>query len=177
MFKANREKALIIGYAIVVVIAGALLMRYYVSPFFEQKYPAGKVMLEVPFVRQKEWYCSEASASMVLQYYGYYMSQDEIHNLGYTQFENMLPILQQYIDAKYARLSLEGLIKELEKRNPVIIRIVEGRYFHTVVVVGYEDGIIYVNDPALRPKMPVSAPILLEKWAQAHFAAIISSKR
>jgi len=136
---------------------------------------AGRVILDVPFVLQKEWYCSEASASMVLRYYGHDLSQDQINEMGYDRFENMLPLLAKYVNCKYAFLTMEDLKREIDEGDPVIIRILPGSFLHTIVVVGYNNKYIYVHDPAVGPKIPVDPQALLFVWRFTKYAAIIFS--
>lgn len=135
----------------------------------------GKVILDVPFVFQKEWYCSEASASMVLRYYGHNLSQDQINEMGYDRFENMLPLLAKYVNCKYGFLTMEDLKREIDEGDPVIIRILIGRTLHTIVVVGYDNKHIYVHDPAVGPRLPVNPQALLSVWQFTKYAAIIFS--
>jgi len=138
---------------------------------------AGRVILDVPFVLQKEWCCSEASASMVLRYYGHDLSQDQINEMGYDRFENMLPLLAKYVNCKYAFLTTEDLKREIDEGDPVIIRILPppGSFLHTIVVVGYDNKNIYVHDPAVGPKLPVSPQTLLSVWRFTKCVAIIFS--
>ncbi len=138
---------------------------------------AGRVILDVPFVFQKEWYCSEASASMVLRYYGHNLSQDQINEMGYDRFENMLPLLAKYVNCKYGSLTIEGLKREIDEGDPVIIRILPrgARALHTIVVVGYDNKYIYVHDPAVGLKLTVSPQVLLSVWQSTKYAAIIFS--
>lgn len=133
----------------------------------------GAKVLNVPFVKQKPWYCSEASASMVLKYYGYNISQDDVHNAGYENFETMLPFLNKYIKCKYATLTPQDLKKQIDQGKPVIIRIVIGEYLHTVVVVGYKENYFYIHDPAKGPYVKVSTKELLAVWKPNHCKAII----
>ncbi len=136
---------------------------------------AGRVILDVSFVLQKEWYCSEASASMVLRYYGYNLSQDQINEMGYDRFENMLPLLAKYVNCKYSSLTIEGLKREIDEGDPVIIRVLIGNVLHTIVVVGYDNKYIYIHDPAVGPKIPASPQALLSVWKPTKYAAIIFS--
>ncbi len=130
-------------------------------------------MLDVPYVHQKPWYCSEASASMVLQYFGYNLTQDQIHDAGYDRFENMLPIIQRYVQSHYASLSLKELKKEIDEGKPVVIRVLMGSYLHTVVVVGYDEKYVYIHDPAVGPYLRTNPKALLKIWKPTGFKAII----
>jgi len=122
-------------------------------------------LLRVPFVEQKPWYCSEASASMVLQYYGFNVSQEEVNRQGYDRFENMLPFLQRYVEAEYLEgLSLEEVKVQIDTGNPVILRIMSGGYRHSIVVVGYGEGYLYIHDPAEGAYMKADPQALLKVW-------------
>jgi len=140
---------------------------------YEKLKSSGIKVLNVPFVKQKPWYCSEASASMVLRYYGFNVSQDDVHNAGYENFETMLPFLRRYLKCKYATLTPEDLRAEIDSGRPVIIRIVVGNYLHTVVVVGYDKEYFYVHDPAIGPYYKVSEKKLLDLWKPNNCKAIV----
>ena len=102
---------------------------------------------------------------MVLQYYGFNISQEEINRQGFDRFENMLPLLQRYVEAKYVRgLSIEGVKAELDAGNPVILRLLLGSFRHSVVAVGYDANYIYIHDPAKGPYLKINPQSLLEVW-------------
>jgi len=143
---------------------------------YEELKSTGVKVLNVPFVKQKPWYCSEASASMVLRYYGFNVSQDDVHNAGYENFETMLPFLRRYLKCKYAVLSPEDLRAEIDSGRPIIIRIVVGTYLHTIVVVGYHGDYFYVHDPAIGPYIKVSEKKLLDSWRLNNCKAIVLLK-
>jgi uncharacterized protein YvpB len=132
-------------------------------------------VLPVPFVRQKPWYCSESSASMVLQYYGFTVSQDDVHDAGFDRFENMLPFLQRYVNAEYRQLNIEALKEQIDLGNPVIIRVMAGEYRHSIVVVGYDENYIYVHDPAVGPYLKAKPNVLLEVWRPTGYLSIVLS--
>ena len=140
---------------------------------YEELRRSGAKVLNVPFVRQKPWYCSEASASMVLRYYGFNVSQDDVHDAGYESFETMLPFLRRYLNCSYARLTPEALKAEIDGGRPVIIRIVVGGYLHTVVVVGYKGDAFYIHDPARGPYVEVSRKELVSVWGANNYRAIV----
>jgi ABC-type bacteriocin/lantibiotic exporter with double-glycine peptidase domain len=137
---------------------------------------AQKFVLNVPYVKQKPNFCSEASASMVLKYYDYNVSQDEINRMGYDRFENMLPLLKRYVNCTYKSLSIDELQEEIRKNNPVIIRVRAGVSLHTVVVVGYEDDCLLIHDPALGPYIPIKLSLgesFIRAWASTNYSSII----
>ncbi|MEM3956960.1 MAG: C39 family peptidase [Thermoproteota archaeon] len=167
----------IILILLVIVLAIALSIPTGYRSIPRSNYTSGKV-LSVPFFRQEPDLCSEASASMVLLYYGLNFSQKEINAMGFDRFENMLPFLDRYIYCSYESLSIGGLREEIEKENPVIIRLRIGISLHTVVVVGYENDWIIVHDPAT-----VAFQLLrvdesfISSWAATNYASIVSHGR
>jgi uncharacterized protein YvpB len=102
---------------------------------------------------------------MVLQYYGFNVSQEDVSKEGYDRFENMLPFLQRYVEAEYLKgLSLEEVKAQIDAGNPVILRILLGSYRHSVVVVGYDRNHIYIHDPAQGPYMKADPQTLMKVW-------------
>ncbi len=158
--------------ALVSVLVILYILKNY-SNFYQTTYVERKI-LKVPFIKQKPYFCSEASASMVLLYYGINITQEEINAMGFDRFENMLPLLDKYVCCAYKSLSVEELIEELKKDHPVIIRLKIGFSLHTIVVVGYEDSWIVVHDPALGPFMllRVDEPFI-SSWAATNYASIV----
>jgi len=163
------------GKGILILVAFLLLLLIFIfSPKVQKE--EQKFILKVPFVKQKPYFCSEASASMVLMYYGFNVSQDEINRLGYDRFENMLPFLRKFINCTYKSLSIEGLKEEIRKKNPVIIRIRAGFTLHTVVVVGYEDDILYIHDPEIGSYIPIKLSLdesFVRAWASTNYSSIV----
>ena len=174
-----------VGFLAVLTILFAIFLAY---PYFSSNYSEATIedlyvgvltskdeakVLEMPFVKQKPYYCSEASASMVLQYYGFQISQDEVHDEGYEYFEKMLPLLQRYLDAEYhENFSLEEVKAQIDSGNPVILRILAGSYKHSVVVVGYDEKYIYIHDPAVGPYLKAKPEILVKLWDKTGRLAI-----
>ena len=169
---------------VILVIVSATYFEYKSSPTseedlklqlrrYEELKRMGAKVLNVPFVRQKPWFCSEASASMVLRFYGFNVTQDDVSKAGYTCFEDMLPFLRRYLQCEYAILTLDDLRREIDLGRPVIIRILPGQYLHTVVVVGYNDNYFYLHDPAINPYVKVDESKLLSVWKATKCKAIV----
>ena len=137
----------------------------------------GRKVLDVPFVWQRPWYCSEASASMVLQYYGFNLTQEEINAMGFDRFEVLEPLMERYVHCEYRSLSLEELKREIDEGDPVMIRTLPDSYLHTVVVVGYDGEYVIVHDPARGPYVKVAVPDLLREWAATDYAAMVFERR
>lgn len=129
---------------------------------------SGKVLLNVPFFRQEEeWYCSEASAVMILQYYGYEnITQDFVNENMAINFETMVKPLENYLEnISYAVLNIENLKAEINENDPVIVRISSNNVRHTIVVVGYDfEGNLIVHDPALGENLVITEETLKKYW-------------
>lgn len=181
-----------IGLIFIIIFLAASIGAFFLKPptasepsdlyigVWDGKGENGKI-LNVPYVRQKRMYCSEASTSMVLRYYGYDISQEEVHDKIADRFEKMAgPLNDNYLTCHETSLSLEGLKEEIDENDPVMIRLLPspGKYRHTVVVVGYDEENIYVHDPSPDPKLggenlATDPDELLEIWELTGYAAII----
>lgn len=163
-----RKTALLLVFAAL----AALLLSLNYFPQGEERLPAGfsfggKKVLDVPFVWQKPWFCSEASASMVLGYYGFNLTQDEINAMGYDRFEVLKPLMERYLDCEYKSLTPEELKREIDEGDPVMVRVRSGPYLHTVVVVGYDGEYVIVHDPGRGPYLKIEAGELWQKLVAA----------
>lgn len=165
-------KEIILAILVLVpVIILSIFTRYVGIP--QANYTSGKI-LSVPFIKQGPNLCSEASASMVLLYYGLNFSQEEINAMGFDRFENMLPFLEKYVYCTYKSLSVEELKEEVLKGNPIIIRLRIGFSLHTVVAVGYEDNWIIVHDPTLGPFIMIRIDeSFISSWAATNYSSIV----
>jgi uncharacterized protein YvpB len=112
---------------------------------------------------------------MVLRYYGFNVSQEDVHEAGYDRFETLLPFLRRYVECEYATMSVNDLRGEVNKGKPVIIRVLRGSYRHTLVVVGYDGSGVYIHDPAWGPSIRVSDSDLLHEWEPLGCIAIVFS--
>ena len=164
------DRRLLASATVVAVVLLAVLTFRHPTPKPSQE----AVVLDVVFVKQKPWFCSEASASMLLQYYGFNLTQDEINAMGYDRFENMLPLIQKYLNASYAYLTLEELKAQIDMGRPVVVRLEINGVRHTVVVVGYDDRYVYVNDPARGPAKPVPIKKFMRQWSRTGYLAIVA---
>jgi hypothetical protein len=113
-------------------------------------------IIHVPMYHSERYnYCSEASAQMLLQYYGYFIGQDQIHN-DYWTIEEMGPLFDKY-NFRLVRIPVKEMETEiipifLQNGIPVIVRTSYSTGGgHTVVAVGYRNygEYIDVNDPDL----------------------------
>ncbi len=164
------DRKLLASAAAVALVLLAVLTFRHPTPQPSQE----AVVLDVPFVKQRPWFCSEASASMLLQYYGFNLTQEEINAMGYDRFENMLPLIQKYLNASYAHLTLGELKAQIDMGRPVMVRLEINGIRHTVVVVGYDENYIYVNDPARGPAVPVPVKKFMRLWSRTGYLAIVA---
>ncbi|MGQ9597405.1 MAG: C39 family peptidase [Thermoproteota archaeon] len=164
-------KGISLATLILVLVVFCILRNH--SGFPQATYAERKI-LSVPFIEQGPNLCSEASASMVLLYYGINISQEEINAMGFDRFEKMLPLLDKHVHCEYKSLSVGGLVEELKEGHPVIIRLKVGFSLHTVVAVGYEDSWIIVHDPASGPcvLLRVEEPFI-SSWAATSYSSIV----
>lgn len=122
-------------------------------------------LLAVPFISQKKLYCSEASATMILHYYGKNkITQEYVHENISINFEKMLPPLTRYLDCSYEALRIEGLKREINEGDPIMIRLLIGEVRHTVVVVGYKTESVIIHDPERGKNLKMSYETLLNHW-------------
>jgi uncharacterized protein YvpB len=131
------------------------------------------LILNVPFQRSADdFYCSEASASMVLEYYGYEVSQREVH-VHSERFETMVPFLRGFIDCELVtNFGPDDLKAEISCGNPVMIRILPNKNRHTIVIVGYDESHLYAHDPDAYAFLKTDPDVLLKYWEPMGFAAI-----
>ncbi|MCH8295656.1 C39 family peptidase [Candidatus Poribacteria bacterium] len=140
-------------------------------------------MIRVPHLRQKPGSksCLVISVKMVLDGYGVYRTEEEIGTV--IEYDPVLGASIMNIDllpeawgvmTESGEIELERVKQEIDCDTPVIV-VVEAHYLpyreasiranHTLVVVGYDDDNIYVND-ALLPEAPTAIPVgdFLKAW-------------
>ena len=113
-------------------------------------------MHKVPLYYSKRInYCSEASAQMLLAYYGIYIDQDDLHRQGLVNFLDIPKVLSKYLKGVVlAKADFTELLRILKKK-PVIVRICTVQMYdclyvgHSIVLTGYDNVWLYANDPDL----------------------------
>ena len=128
-------------------------------------------LLPVPHKQQRqEADCLAACAAMVLAYhhihFGYdlYLSRLQVNEIG-TPFSNLRFLTSWGVQAKIEHGSMEHLRAYLSHRTPIIVAVATGElrsYWieatsHAIVVIGADEGHVYVNDPAF-PVAPRKIP-------------------
>lgn len=119
------------------------------------------VLLPVPLYSQSRiGSCLPACARMVLAYWGYQLSEQEIGQIvgtrqAGTPISNILRLRSIGHSVSYAALSEQELRRQLEAGRPIICRLwtVMLDYWpsdtpHAAVVIGYDDEFVFVSDPA-----------------------------
>ncbi len=138
------------------------------------------VLLPVPHFEQSDYgYCLPACARMVLAYQNRQMSEEELAEiLGTQSFGTPISHINRLIALQY-RVTYRSFSEAELKSNllqgiPVIARVWTGfltywaeESFHVVVVIGFDDEQVYLNDPAFADA-PQTTPwdSFLAAWAE-----------
>ena len=143
---------------------------------------AAAVDLAVPFVPQEKDTCGAAALAMVLGYWGRPVPHSEI---AQALAEPELRGIRGTRLATFARerglyaLAYEGDMAQLRdyvaKGRPLIVAWKVGRdRFHDVVVVGFDEGAVVVNDPAEGAARRVATRVFEKRWAGAsHWTLLV----
>ena len=154
-------------------------------------------MVHIAHLRQKPGSnsCLVISVKMVLDYHGIYRTEAEIGAV--MEFDPVLGASIMNIDllpegwgirTDSGEIDLEHLKQEIDHGTPVLV-VVEVPYLpyrdasiranHTLVVVGYDDEVVYVND-ALIAEAPTAIPVrdFLKAWdGLGRFGGIITKQQ
>ncbi len=118
------------------------------------------------YLGEKKNFCTEATLKSFLEHYGILKTQEQIHKeVPYFEHPNLIPYLIKTTGKTFIKPSkITSLkIKEIiQSSNPILLRLNKK---HTVVVVGYNDG-IHVLDPA-KGKMTLSFDEVLKNMTGA----------
>ena len=146
------------------------------------------VLLTLPhFEQSRDGMCLPACTRMMLAYWGQTLSESRIAKiLGTKAFgtpiSNIERLQQQGYQIEFGSLTVEQLKGHLLNNHPVIVRVWTAMldYWqaeatsHVVVVVGFDDNRVYLNDPAL-PQAPQSTSwdSFLAAWAEFDETSVV----
>lgn len=162
-----------------------------------QDHPEYTKILDLPYVKQQCNYCGPASLSMVMQYFGYSTTQEEIaEELGAKE------IKKQGVEpgelALYARrrgmrvsarndVGLGGMLRALEKDLPLIAMcraFPPQRGLHYAVIRGYdlEEEALFIHDPAWSRRKKTPWEDFEPRWwipkeSYFYFALVVEPKK
>lgn len=162
---------------LIVTISCFAIPFLFISGFNAKESISDKHMIQgVPFVMQKPYYCGPASFEMVLGYYGYVVSQDDIKKADFenetgTNYHKMQWWLwkEKKIKSNALTGNLALIKKFILEDTPVIVRqwtTLKRKGTHYRVVVGYDDinKIIFCHDPRKGPNISLSYDKFIQLW-------------
>lgn len=131
--------------------------------------------LHVPFEKQELMFlCGPRSLRMVLDYNGKRVSIKKLRALtGVTSEEGttrraMASTLRRFgfIVRVKQHATLEDVERAIEQRLPVIVNYRDfiSNEGHYGVVTGIDKKFVYLNDPLMRPNLPVKRSDFLKRW-------------
>ena len=143
---------------------------------------AASALLEVPFVPQQKDTCAAASLAMVMQYWQAPAEHDEIaaallspelHGIAGSRLTDFAR--ERGFQAIAYEGDAENLREYVGKGRPLIVAWKMGRTrYHDVVVVGFQDDAVVVNDPDAGPGRAVPAKTFEKRWAGAgHWTLLV----
>lgn len=148
------------------------------------------VLLPVPhFEQSRDGSCLPACVQMVLSHLGDERTEANLSQLlgtkAYgTPIRNAARLREDGYDVQVLQITRKDLESILEAGTPVIVRAwttMLGYWdvttSHVVVVVGYDDSFVFINDPAFsNAPQQVVCDAFLAAWAEYDETAVIISK-
>lgn len=96
--------------------------------------------------------CSETVAAMIIRYYGVETGPMEIYRKEGEdlQFQDIPRVVYEYTGrvTNIRHGSRKDVKEEVDRGRPVAVRTHSLRVGHTLLVVGWRDGVFVVNDPS-----------------------------
>ena len=151
--------------------------------------------LKIPHYEQKlSNSCLPASVRMVLAYYGTKKSEESLRRLLKTKAAGTNPLNVTYLRDWNFKVSvsfsnLDELKDYIFQEKPIIVLLWTGElsywnskeyfdYLHSVVVVGFDEENVFINDPAF-PNYPILIPYneFLEAWSYSQQMLILIEKQ
>jgi len=135
-------------------------------------------IIDMPFERQRGTYmCSEASMSMVLKFHGFDIEQENLTSC--VNLESMNDCVDKYLKCTVKDNGvLDDIISEVDNNRPVMVRILPKWQdeLHTIVVKGYDQDNIIVNDPAMGEGHVIPRSNFLDLWDGGYHRYMACSK-
>src|SRR5262249_38682364 len=136
---------------------------------------AAAALLSVPYVPQRAEGCGPAALTMVLRFWGRPVLHDEVAasladpELRGTAGARLVSVAEgEGLRAAAVQGDLALVGASLARGRPRIVALDEGQpLLHDVVVVGIEDGVVVVNDPARGAERRLAWPHFERRWAAA----------
>lgn len=150
------------------------------------------VNLDVPFVKQEKDGCGAASIAMIIEYWQRQQGQplkadaDEIQRMLYSPQAHGIHAsqLRAYLEQHGFRTFAFGgqwsdLGEQVEKGRPLIVALKPGgqNQLHYVVVAGWDQGVVLINDPAERKLLKRERSQFEREWKAAGNWALLAVPR
>lgn len=147
-----------------------------------------QVLLDVPFVKQPKNLCGPAAVTMVLKYWHELLELEDgvpqIYEVAEAlSLEGDVGVLgsdmRRYLASQgFHAFAIEGSFPDLEQHvgrgRPVIVGLTRGSTTHYVVVVGYDEKYVYVNDPAVKKGLRLARVSFNDDWASARSWTLVA---
>jgi len=142
-----------------------------------------RLLLEVPFVAQREDGCAAAALAMVLRYWGDPAPEGELaaalpgRDDPGVAGSRLVEVARKrgHVAVAY-RGDMQHLREQLGKGRPLIVALGAGRRrFHDVVVIGFDDQgrAVVVNDPERGASRPLPASTFERQWAESGYWTLL----
>jgi ABC-type bacteriocin/lantibiotic exporter with double-glycine peptidase domain len=156
-------------------ILGILGTVFSIVSFGAEPFQQPIVSLDVPAIKQPYMSCLVASVSMVLKYWGYEISPEQIGDQlpvykDGTSGRDLADFVQKIgFRGFLIQPTFEDLLNHILKERPMIVSLPEGNSMrHALVLVGYDlkSGIVYLNDPAEGRRVARELSRFRQEWGK-----------
>lgn len=147
---------------------------------------AGAPPLRVPFVRQMENGCGAASVAMVARYWGLDKHPEQVYRDLYQPEQKgiLLSDMQRYLEQSgFQAYTLRGEFDDLERHSakgrPIIVALKKNRAkrLHFAVLLGVENGRVWLNDPTRKKASRLKRESFLAQWNAAERWMLLAAPR
>jgi len=150
-----------------------------------QEYKSTRIIENVPFYPQEAYQCGPASLAGVLNYWGIYVSPEEVATEIYSQSAkgtlnlDMISYAEKKgLKANYYKGSFDDIKNKINLGYPVIVLVDKGFWIyqqnHFMVITGYyENGIVANSGKEKRKPIPLRS--FLKSWERTKFWTLLIS--